>query len=358
LAAASAKEKIDPKPISIPHEKLPAAPVEKPGPDIGGHVREAAEARRDAGAAGNLNGKSGAEATMHPPAAADPLLEGRGIQTVNWMDELCKKANFRRLVGGLGLCAGYHDGSEPPIDPKTGEIHYNTESPVRPGGKYHGPTGFGGPTAGDRVPGRNGPASDGETRPDITYKDFNGYTFEIYQTRSERHADGSYTWTIRIVERDPNKRYVGENISDTVGPDYLNGSRTITDVEADGTVVLHPTQSCTNGTCVTPIHVEQSPRGSQPGERGQAGGNFRSSFYCLQDPKNPNCEPPTAGSKIDPANPDGAGTATARPRTEVPRLGKGAVSDPGPADSEIRGVSGGGSKPLDMKDPVRPTPPN
>lgn len=337
--------------VKIPPTKIipPAVRLNEPGPDIGDRVGKAERARRDAGAAGNLQGNSGAEATMHPAApTADPLTGGTGIQTLDTMAELCKGENFRRRVQGLGLCAGFQDGSEPVVDPKTGEVHYNTESPVRPGGKYHGPTGFDAARAGDRVPSRGGEASE-----DTTVTEETGHTREHYTTKT-RNADGTYTFATHDVYRDENGAISLEGVSEWTGTDRNNGTLTDTTI-MDGHAYVSVELSCTNGVCIHPIHIND-----QPGdERGQPGGNFRSSFFCLQNPGNPNCQPLKAGFEIDPANPDGEGTPGTRPQTETPRLGRGAVVNPGPTDSEIRGVSGGGvSMPLDMKDPVRPTPPN
>jgi hypothetical protein len=160
-------------PNAIPHRLR----VKTLGPDIGNRLRKVQEAAHHAGVAGTLEGNSGADATIHPAAAADPLMGDAGIQTGDRMDELCKGAGFRRLVAGLGLCAGSADGSQPLVDPKTGEIHYSTESPVHAGGKFHGPSGFDGLAAGDRVPRRDGPASDGP-KPDFTADNRDGSTYE------------------------------------------------------------------------------------------------------------------------------------------------------------------------------------
>jgi hypothetical protein len=141
------------------------------------------------------------------------------------------------------------------------------------------------------------------------------------------------------------------------GPDHDNGVLLATDhIHRNGEVTVqpYPTRYKVHGIWVDLIHIDD-----QPGdERGQASGNFRSSFYCLQSPGSPNCQLLKAGFEIDPVNPDGEGRPGTRPQTETPRLGRQAVINPGPADSEIRGGSGGGSLPMDMKDPVGPHRPN
>ena len=320
--------------IAPPNVVPPAVRVHKPGPNIGDRVGEAERARRDAGAAGTLQGNSGAEAKMHPAAPANPLTGGTGIQTLDRMAELCKLQSAR----ALGLCAGFPDGSKPMIDPQTGEIHYNTGSSVGPSGKYHGPTGFGAARAG---PNRDGRASgDGKPVRVATNPDGSTEDFTIYKSE-----DGDM-WVEELTVRDANKRPTTRVYVDHTPRGVTT---TIIDIRPTGET---ETLVCTNGECIHPIHIDD-----QPGETAQATGNFRSSFFCQQNPGNPNCQPLKAGFEIDPANPDGEGTPGTRPQTETPRLGRAAVVNPGPTDSEIRGVHGGGSLPMDMKDPVRPNPP-
>ena len=250
--------------VIIPPAKIipPAVRLNEPGPDIGDRVGKAERARRDAGAAGNLQGNSGAEATMRPAATVDPLTGDTGIHTVGWMEELCKHRSLR----ALGLCAGFQDGSRPVVDPKTGEVHYNTESPVRPGGRYHGPTGFDAARAGDRVPSHDGPASDDEGKPVQTVRHADGSTTELYQTRRD-NADGTHTWTDHVVDHDANKNLGDQLWIVFTGPDHNNGEFYVASLTA-GEIVRHidPVLHVHDGRTVIPIHIDD-----QPGRKGSTG---------------------------------------------------------------------------------------
>lgn len=353
-ATASAQDKIPPSPITpppiIPNPALikpPLLPADGVGGLLGDRVRQGSEAARDAAEAGRLQKELGLDAARGAGLPTDPLMGGAGIQAVGpdpFFSERCKDASSRRLLKGLGFCAGSDDGALPSDGDLSG--FYNTKRPgpssTDPGGTFS----FEGPSAGGRVPSRDDRARDDDQKDQTREIGPDGAIHDSWTDREGRRHD---LWISGDGGDALHEVHNSDGTFDYSAQTHLtpshNGNyfRETTYTAGRNGRQWHTTERCHNDRC----------RSFQPGEPGYGQMKARA-WFCSRNPKASQCEPTAPGSQIDPANPDGEGTSSARPHAETPRLGRGAVINPGPADSEIRGTTGGGSGPLDMKDPVNP----
>lgn len=330
-------------PISVPPTKLPLGAL--PADSTGGSIAERLLQIEEGGLLPGLEGgESGIGKVTGPgPGGDDPLMGEAGIQKEfeTAMERFCKTGASNLFPG---MCRGrYGDGLPTDGDPSG---FYNTENPSDT--YTHGPD-FQGQRAGSGVPSRDGRAGDDK---DFSYTDSDGRTHKVHTYDEE--STGSLWIDDDVYNRDGSLAYHNETTLDQRGRDaegrqvnyiYINTTY------ANGQTA-HDELRCQYGQgCIHRIHIPSS----QPGEPGYGQTKARP-WFCARNPKAKGCETTTPESQTDPAHPDGEGTAAGRPRAETPRLGRGAVSDPGPGDSEIRGTTGGGgSGPgFDPKDPIGP----
>jgi hypothetical protein len=347
LAAASAQDKINPNQVTpnkvnpppvIPNPviKPPPLPADPTGGVVGERAKQDIERAREAARLEELaEQQSGLDAKMGAGPGDDRPGFDKGDETL--MQRLCKSRAARQVL--LGQC-----GSDPGALPPDGDP-YTTDDSTKPGSR----TPFDVPTAGSGVPSRGSTASDDEERkPDRRWTDAMGQKHEQWEG-NQPSRDGDVFVIIEYVSS-PDRGFEYASVL-VVGADRRPGVQ-------PGGLRVHEATRFRDGTFRQTVrHCQRGHcTDSQPGEPGY--GQIKViPWACILTPTAENFSSSlTPGFEIDPANPDGEGTPTgSRPTRETPRVGRGAVSDPGPADSEIRGTSGGGSKkPLDMKDPVNP----
>lgn len=342
-AAAPAQDKINPN--QVPNKVTPppviSNPVIKPPADptgggVGERERQALEALRDAEAAGKLEKELGLDAAMGAGPGDDRPGFGKfdkGDET--FMQRFCKTKASRLFPG---MCPRSDPGGDP-------SDFYDTKSSTKPGAG----TPFDVPTAASGVPSRGDQASDDPPKPDDSWTDSDGTKHDIW-FHSEVSATGNlYSFSREAVRHAGVDHDIYRVVSSDNNPGAEGGDNVVMveDVYLAGDSshnVSHMVFRCRGGSC-TPDR--------QPDERGPQG--KARAWFCAQTPEAAGCKPVKSGFEIDPAHPDGEGTPTGTRTTDgAPKVGRGAVSDPGPADSDIRGTTGGGSRPLDMKDPVNP----
>jgi hypothetical protein len=356
-AAASAQDKINPNqvppnkvtpPPLIPNLiKPPPLPADPTGGVVGERERQALEALRDAEAAGKLEKELGLDAAMGAGPGDDrPPTPGFDKDDETVMQMFCKTRVSRLFPG---LCPGRYGGGFPP----DGDLSdfYNTKSSTKPGAG----TPFDVPTAGSGVPSRGGQASDDDAtndpepgKPDRSWTDSGGQNHNAWAGVSH-NENGEAVLEVYEEVRSSDGSATDKSAT-RISPDHSPGAQT-GDVFVR-TYTLHSNgqtsaefQHCGSNGCIHDIAIQPDERGPQGKARA---------WFCARTPEAAGCKPLKSGFEIDPAHPDGEGTPTGS-RAETPRLGREAVSDPGPADSEIRGTTGGGgSGPLDMKDPITP----
>jgi hypothetical protein len=347
-AAAPAQDKINPNQVPnkvTPPPVIPNPLIKPPADPTGGVVgereRQALEALRDAEAAGKLEKELGLDAAMGAGPGDDRPGFGKDFDKDDgtFMQRFCKTKASRLFPG---WCPGSDDGALPSDGDLSG--FYDTKSSTKPGAG----TPFDVPMAASGVPSRGSQASDddasndGLPKPDRAWTDSNGQ----HHTMTTTHPDPTHTWVHEdVFNSDGSAAYQTDVIVHEPGPGIV-GIHKVTRY-SDGQIG-RDSYECTSGGCTHMIAI-------QPDERGPQGGQQARPWFCAQTPEAAGCKPLKSGFEIDPAHPDGEGTPTAtRTSDGAPRLGREAVSDPGPADSEMRGTTGGGSRPLDMKDPVNP----